>query len=149
MPDAGRLPTRSRHETTGRLPGFLHVLTAVHGIGGLACFIMAGGSALSDTFRTDLGVSGGSRLMLSLFGQSTWIFLAAVGLILLVLAYGSLRVRPWAWYMTLIVYGIGVVGSLWQVSLGIRPGWVSAAVNSAVVIYASRHSVRRAYLGEP
>lgn len=87
--------------------------------------------------------------MLSLFGQSTWMFLAVVGLVLLVLAYGSLRVRPWAWYMTLIVYGVGVVGSLWQVSLGIRPGWVSAAVNSAVVIYASRHSVRRAYLGVP
>jgi hypothetical protein len=144
---SGPMLTLSRNETPGRLPRFIHALTAIHGIGALACFIMAGGSAWSDTFRTELGVSGGSRLMLRLFGQSTWIFLTGVGLVLFVLAYGSLRVRPWAWYMTLIVYCIGVVGSLWQVSLGIRPGWISAAVNSAVVIYVSRHSVRRAYLG--
>lgn len=47
--------------------------------------------------------------------------------------------------MTLVVYGIGVAGSLWQVSLGIRAGWVSAVVNGAVVACASRNEIRVAY----
>jgi len=106
-------------------------------------------SALSAAFRESLAVSGGSRLMLDLFGASTWLFLLLVGCVLGVLAYGSLRVRPWAWHLTLAVYGIGVLGSLWQVSLGITPGWVSATVNAAVVVYASRPRVRDAYLRPP
>ena len=49
--------------------------------------------------------------------------------------------------MTLVVYVIGVLGSLWQVSMGIPQGWVAAALNGAVVIYAARPAVRRAYMG--
>ena len=41
-------------------------------------------------------------------------------------------VQP-AWHMTLVVYGIVVLGSLWQVSVGIREGWMAVAVNGAVV----------------
>jgi hypothetical protein len=130
-----------------RLPRFLHVLTAIHAVGALACFSMAVGSAISAEFRQSLAVSGGSKLMLDLFGASTSIFLLFVGIVLAVLAYGSFRVRSWAWAMTLVVYGIGVIGSLWQVSLGIRPGWISAVVNGGVVVYASRRNVREAYFG--
>lgn len=129
------------------LPRFLHILTAIHALGALACFAMAVGSGVSASFRESLAVSGGSRLMLDLFGESTSIFLLFVGTVLLVLAYGSFRVRSWAWAMTLIVYSVGVAGSLWQVSLGIRPGWISATVNAGVVIYASRRKVRDAYWG--
>ena len=85
--------------------------------------------------------------MLDLFGPMTWLFLLFIGVVLAVLAYGSFRVRAWAWSMTLVVYGIGVAGSLWQVSLGIRPGWISALVNGAVVAYSSRSEVRAAYTG--
>lgn len=129
------------------LPAFLHVLTAIHALGAIACIIMATGSALSAGFRESLAVSGGSRLMLDLFGARTWVFLLFIAAVLTILAYGSFRVRPWAWHMTLAVYGIGVAGSLWQVSLGIRAAWVSAVVNGAVVAYASRDSVRVAYTG--
>lgn len=108
---------------------------------------MAAGSAVSTSFREGLVVSGGSALMVDLFGQETWAFLLGVGAVLAILAYASWRVRPWAWHLTLLVYGIGVAGSLWQVSLGIEQGWVAAAVNGAVVAYAATPSVRRAYRG--
>ena len=84
--------------------------------------------------------------MVDAFGASTWLFLAFIGTVLAVLARASWRVKPWAWHMTLVVYGIGVLGSLWQVSVGIREGWMAAAVNGAVLVYASRRNVRDAYL---
>ena len=92
-------------------------------------------------------MSGGSALMVDLFGRGTWAFLAFVGIILTTLAYASWRVYPWAWHLTLIVYGIGVVGSLWQVSVGIKQGWVAAVVNGAVVAYVATPAVRHAYRG--
>jgi hypothetical protein len=131
---------------TGTLPRFLHILTAVHALGALACFVMAVGSALSADFRTSLAVSGGSTIMVIVFGRWTWAFLAFVGSVLTTLAYASWRVRPWAWPMTLIVYGIGVLGSLWQVSVGIPQGWAAAIVNASVLVYASTPGVRRAYM---
>ena len=128
-----------------RASAFVHILTAVHAMGALACFVMSAGSATSARFRESLAVSGGSTIMVRSFGAGTWAFLLGVGLVLTTLAYASCRVRPWAWYMTLVVYGIGVAGSLWQVSVGIQQGWIAAAVNAAVVTYACTPTVRRAY----
>ncbi|HEX8274973.1 MAG TPA: hypothetical protein VF615_20225 [Longimicrobiaceae bacterium] len=126
---------------------FIHVLTAVHAVGALACLLMAAGSAVSTGFRDALVVSGGSEQMVLLFGDRTWLFLLFVGLVLAVLAHASWRLRPWAWHLTLLVYGIGVAGSLWQVSIGIREGWTAAVVNAAVVAYAATPGVRRTYRG--
>jgi hypothetical protein len=106
---------------------------------------MALGSAVAPGFREFLVVSGGSEIMVEVFGQQTWAFLAFVGWVLAILAYASWRVLPWAWQMTLVVYGVGVVGSLWQVSVGIGEAWAAVVVNGAVVAYAARPAVRRAY----
>jgi hypothetical protein len=125
---------------------FVHLLTAIHALGALACFFMAAGSAVSSRFREGLAVSGGSTIMVERFGAATWAFLLFIGLVLAVLAIASWRERPWAWHMTLVVYGIGVLGSVWQVSVGIREAWVAAVVNGAVVAYAATPGVRRAYL---
>ena len=57
------------------MPVFLHALTAIHALGALACFVMSIGSAISTDFRSSLAVSGGSALMLALFGERTWAFL--------------------------------------------------------------------------
>jgi len=57
---------------------------------------MAVGSGTSADFRESLARSGGSRLMLDLFGPMTWLFLLFIGVVLAVLAYGSFRVRAWA-----------------------------------------------------
>ena len=129
----------------GSLPRFLHVLTGIHALGAMACFIMAVGSGTSPHFRDALAASGGSELMVDMLGPRTWLFLLFVGAVLATLAYASWRVRPWAWELTLIVYGIGVIGSLWQVSLGIKEAWSAAVVNGAVVLYAAKRNVRRAY----
>jgi hypothetical protein len=107
---------------------------------------MAVGSAISGDFRTSLAVSGGSTIMVTVFDRWTWAFLTFVGSVLATLAHASWRVRPWAWPMTLIVYGVGVLGSLWQVSVGIPQGWVAAIVNASVLVYASTPGVRRAYM---
>jgi hypothetical protein len=109
------------------LPRFLHALTAIHAVGACACFVMAIGSAISDDFRAALAVSGGSTIMVAWLQEWTWAFLLFVGAVLAILAYSSWCVRPWAWPMTLVVYG---VGSLWQVSVGIPQGWVAASVNA-------------------
>lgn len=130
-----------------RLPRFLHVLTAIHALGAVVCLVMALGSAVSNDFRDALAVSGGSELMVEYLGVRTWAFLLFVGAVLATLAYASWHVKPWAWELTLVVYGIGVLGSLWQVAMGIHEGWLAAGVNGAVVIYASTPRVRDAYHG--
>jgi len=127
------------------LPRFLHLLTMVHALGAVACFVMALGSAISDDFRGSLAVSGGSTIMVTVFGRWTSLFLTGVGAVLAVLAYGSWRLIWWAWHMTLVVYAIGVIGSLWQVSLGIPQGWSAAVINATVFGYAATAGVRRAY----
>lgn len=106
---------------------------------------MAAGSAISPTFREGLVISEGSAIMLELFGKWTWLFLVGVGSLLLTLAFGSWRRRRWAWPLTLFAYGFGVIGSLWEVAIGIWQGWISAAINGAVVSYTSTPGVRRAY----
>lgn len=132
-----------------RSSAFVHVLTVVHAMGAVACFVMSAGSAASVSFRDSLAISGGSTIMVEWFGSATWAFLLFVGLVLATLAYASWRVRPWAWHLTLLVYGIGVIGSLWQVSVGIEQGWIAAAINAAVVAYAGTPAVKRAYQASP
>lgn len=130
---------------TDSLPRFLHALTAMHALGALVCFVLAAGSAMSIDFRTSLAMSGGSKIMVAWFGDWTWAFLTFVGTVLATLAYSSWRVRPWAWPMTLIIYSVGILGSLWQVSVGIQQGWVAVVVNGSVLVYATTPAVRRAY----
>lgn len=128
------------------VPTGVHLLTSIHGTGSLVCVVLSVGSAASGDFRRGLGRTGGSRLMLEMFGAWTWAFLLFIAVVLATLAYGSWRRRRWVWPMTIAVYSIGVLGSLWQVSLGITPAWASAAINAGVVAYASTsRGVRRAY----
>ena len=126
-------------------PRFLHVLTAIHAVGCVATLVMAIGSALSRAFRHSLAVSEGSALMVEMFGAWTSPFLLGISAFLASLAYASWKRRRRAWPMTLGAYSIGVLGSLWQVSVGIEAGWLSATINGAVVVYAARPAVARAY----
>jgi hypothetical protein len=128
-----------------RVPRFLHLLTAVHACGAVACAVLAIGSGVSTDVRNALAISGGSTIMVEAFGAQTWAFLASIGAVLGTLAYASWHLLPWAWPLTLAVYGVGVLGSLWQVSVGIPQGWISATINAGVLIYASTSAVRRAY----
>lgn len=128
-----------------RIPRGVHVLTLIHGVGSLVCVVLSVGSALSIDFRRGLARTGGSRLMVDVFGGWTWAFLGFIAVVLATLSYGSWKLRPYAWPLTLAVYSIGVLGSLWQVSLGIASAWTAAVINAGVVAYATTPAIRRAY----
>ena len=127
------------------VPRGVHVLTAVHGIGGAVCVVLSVGSAISVGFRDSLAQTGGSRFMVALFGDSTWAFLLFVAVVLGTLSCGSWNLRPYTWPLTVAVYSIGVLGSLWQVSVGIGAGWAGAVINACVVVYAATPEIRSAY----
>lgn len=127
------------------VPWGIHVLTTIHALGAVACLIMAAGCAISERFRLSLVASPGSALMMNWFGQRVWIFLLIIASLLSALAYGSAHLRRWTWPLTLICYSIGVVGGLWEVSLGIAAGFLAAAINAGVVAYACTGPVRAAY----
>lgn len=121
------------------------MLTAIHGVGSLVCAVLSAGSAVSVGFRQGLARTGGSRLMVAFFGDWTWLFLLFIAAVLGTLSYGSWSLRAYAWPLTLAVYSVGVLGSLWQVSVGIDEAWLSAVINAGVVAYAATPAVRRAY----
>ena len=123
----------------------VHVLTAIHGLGAVACVVMAAGCSLSDRFRLGLVKSPGSALMMDLFGRNVWIFLLLIASLLSALCYGSWRLRSWARPLTVACYSIGVFGGLWEVWMGITAGFLAAAINLGVVIYACGKHARAAY----
>lgn len=135
------------NRTKGRVPPGIHLLTAMHGLGALACLVMAVGCAASEDFRLGLVASPGSALMMEIFGSSVWIFLVGIAALLSTLCYGSWKLRPWAHPLTIVCYSIGVVGGLWEVTMGIPAGFLAAAINAAVVGYACTKRVRAAYFG--
>ena len=128
-----------------RVPLGIHVLTALHGLGAVACLVMTVGSAISERFRLGLVASPGSALMMDFFGARVWIFLIVIAALLITLCYGSWRLRPWTRPLTIVCYSIGVAGGLWEVAIGIPAGLMAAAINAAVVAYACTPQVRAAY----
>lgn len=128
-----------------RAPWGIHVLTALHGAGALACLVMAVGCSVSEHFRLSLDASPGSALMMSLFGRNVWIFLLLITSLLSALCYGSWRPRSWTRPLTIICYSVGVIGGLWEVWMGISAGFLAAAINGGVVAYAWSNHVKAAY----
>jgi hypothetical protein len=128
-----------------RVPWGIHVLTALHGAGALACLFMAVGCSLSEKFRLRLIASPGSALMMELFGRNVWIFLLLIASLLSALCYGSWRLRSWARPLTIICYSVGVIGGLWEVWMGVPAGFLAAAINGGVVAYACTNQVKAAY----
>jgi hypothetical protein len=127
------------------VPRGIHILTLLHGLGAVACLVMATGSAASEHFRLSLVASPGSALMMDWFGPRVWIFLVGIAGLLSTLCYGSWKLRPWTWPLTLVCYSIGVIGGLWEVSIGIPAGLLAAVINASVVVYACTKRVRAAY----
>ena len=127
------------------MPWGVHVLTTIHGLGAVACVVMAVGSAMSERFRLGLVASPGSALMMDLFGQRVWVFLLVIAILLSALCYGSWKLRSWAQPLTIACYSIGVIGGLWEVTIGIPAGLLAATINACVVVYACTRRVREAY----
>jgi hypothetical protein len=127
------------------VPRGIHLLTIIHGLGAVACITMAAGSAASEAFRLSLVASPGSAMMMDLFGPQVWIFLLGIAGLLAMLCYGSWRLRRWTLPLTIVCYSIGVIGGLWEVSIGIPAGLLAAAINGSIVAYACTKRVRAAY----
>ena len=134
-----------RSSNTRAVPVGIHILTAIHGLGAVACLTMAIGSAASERFRLGLVASPGSAIMMDVFGQYVWLFLLAIAALLTTLSYGSWHLRRWTLPLTIVCYSIGVGGGLWEVSIGIPAGLLAATINGSVVAYACTRSVRAAY----
>lgn len=127
------------------VPRGIHLLTALHGLGAIACVVMAIGSAASERFRLGLVASPGSAIMIEFFGEHVWIFLVAIATLLITLCYGSWHLRRWTLPLTIVCYSIGVIGGLWEVSIGIPAGLLAAPINACVVVYACTRRGRAAY----
>jgi hypothetical protein len=127
------------------VPWGVHALTVIHGLGAIACLIMAIGSAASEQFRLGLVASPGSAIMVEFFGEHVWMFLVVIATLLTTLCYGSWRLRSWTLPLTIVCYSIGVIGGLWEVSIGIPAGLLAATINGCVVAYACSRRVRLTY----
>ncbi len=134
-----------KESETADVPRGVHVLTAIHGLGAVVCLVMAVGSVISDRFRLGLVASPGSAMMIDFFGRQVWVFLLVIAVLLATLCYGSWRLRPWTWLLTIVCYSIGVVGGLWEFSIGIPAGLLAATINGAVVAYTCTKPVQEAY----
>lgn len=123
---------------------FVRILTAIHALGSLVLlvmtsFLLAGGSA-ERMARTP-----GARLLVDALGPRLPWFLGGLAAFLAALAWSSYRRRPWAWRAALVAYTVGILGSLWEVSVGIERAWIAACINSGVVALLSSRATRLVY----
>lgn len=88
----------------------------------------------------------GARLMVDIFGPFLPLFLGALAVFLGAMAWASHRRRPWAWRAAVASYSVGVLGSLWEVSIGIHQAWLSTFINAFVVTLLLTRATRRVYL---
>lgn len=133
---------RGEHTTIGVL--FVRILTTIHAIGsvvlvGMTSYLLLGARP------EHLARTPGSRLMVDALG--TWLpaFLGSLAVFLGAMAWSSYRRRPWAWRAAVTSYTIGVLGSLWEVSVGIQQAWFSVLINVAVVGLLLSEPTRRVY----
>lgn len=137
----GTSPKR-KHPAIGVL--FVRILTTIHALGSLVLVVMTsylllGGSA------DQLSRTPGSRLMVDALGPWLPAFLGSLAVFLGAMAWSSHRRRAWAWRAAVASYGIGVLGSLWEVSVGIHQAWLSALINGGVVALLLSQPTRCVY----
>lgn len=128
---------------------FVRILTGIHATGslvlvGMTAYVLSGPDHAEDLARTP-----GARLMVDLFGPYLPVFLGGLGVFLAAMAWSSHRRRPWAWRAAVAAYSVGVIGSMWEVSIGIEQAWASAVIHGGVVALLLSGPTRRVYFGSP
>jgi hypothetical protein len=126
---------------------FVSALTAIHATGsavlvGMLAFVLADPTNAERLARTP-----GARLLVDWTGPWLPAFFAALAAFLGALAWSSRRRQPWAWRGAVAAYSIGVLGSAWEVSIGIAAAWLSVAINAAVVAMLLAPATRAVYFG--
>jgi hypothetical protein len=101
-----------------------------------------------ETNAESLARTPGARLMVDALGRWLPLFLGSLSIFLAALAWSSHRRRPWAWYAAIVAYSIGVLGSAWEISIGIHQAWMSLAINALIVTLLLSAPTRRAYFRE-
>ena len=124
---------------------FVHALTAIHGLGALAVWLMAAYVAMGDGNADKLATTPGARQLVDWTGPWMAMFLVALGGLLAALAWGSHNGKSWSWPAALVAYAIGVVGSLAEIVAGYPNYWFSLVVNSAVVGMLLHPQVRQRF----
>ncbi|NEP19373.1 MAG: hypothetical protein F6J97_21180 [Leptolyngbya sp. SIO4C1] len=70
------------------------------------------------------------------------IFFSIIGFIL---AYGLFTLRVWAWYMTLILQGLGAFSNLGSLLTGNFLAIISLAISALIIYYFVQPNVKRAF----
>lgn len=78
-------------------------------------------------------------------GGGSPLFLGSLALFLGLLAWSSHRRLKWGWWGAVAAYAFGIIGSAWEISIGINNAWVSLLINSAVVTILLRPDTRKVY----
>jgi hypothetical protein len=112
---------------------FLRALTTVHGAGCVVLVFMTGYVLLGEQHAQALARTPGAQIMVRALGKWLPVFLAGLACFLGALAWGSQRRLGWAWTAAVVAYSVGIVGSAWEIVVGINQAWVSLLVNGAVV----------------
>jgi hypothetical protein len=123
------------------------LLKAIDGLWGLAsgCALMAGGGAAAAMilhFAHDAppwlsGILGGTVVAIG-------VFLAAFALFDLVLAWSIWKRQRWAWWLTLIVAVLSILGSAGTLLAGNLTGIPSVALNGIILVLLPTSDVRQA-----
>lgn len=135
-------PMSMRGVTAGEW--FVRILTSIHALGslvliGMTAYLLFGGN------QNDLARTPGARLMVDLLGPWLPPFLGSLAILLASIAWSSFRRRPWAWRAAVVAYTIGIIGSAWEVSVGISQAWLSVLINAGVVSLLLSRPTRRVF----
>lgn len=81
-----------------------------------------------------------------LFG-AVGVVLIIIGIIELIISWGLWTGKGWAWWLTLIFSGLGVLGSLFSIATGaISSGAISLIIDAVIIYYLLRPHVKQ-YFG--
>jgi hypothetical protein len=127
--------------------GIVHALTAVHATGSAALLAMAVFVLLDPANAEALTATPGARIMVDATGPWLPLVFLLMSAFFGSVAWGSHRHHRWSWPAAVVAYTIGVLGSAWQISVGIIGGWVALAVNGLVVVALWLPAVRQRFRG--
>jgi hypothetical protein len=129
---------------------------------GIAAFLAALGMAFLATLSLEqfleMMEEGVSEWLIdnypTVFGAIATIFLLQ-GVLVLLLAYGFLKARPWAWTMGMVLALVSIIIAFiqpWAIGFN-DPAWVSQLIWSlfwpwVIIIYLTRPRIKR-YFGRP
>lgn len=75
-------------------------------------------------------------------------FAVVQGLASLVVAFGLLRLRHWAWYGVMILTGMSLLVAIWQYFRGFQP-YIELLLNSLIAFYLNQREVQRLFVAAP